>query len=63
MTPEKTRETVTPTRRERRAADAALRAHNRCRDRIDRYARSTALPPGVGLADRAPATVLLRVDA
>jgi hypothetical protein len=42
-----------PSRRARRAADAALRADVRRRNRIDRYARSSGLtPPPGGLIGR-----------
>jgi hypothetical protein len=37
-----------PSRRARRAADAALRADVRRRNRIDRYARSALTPPPPG---------------
>ena len=46
-------DTTLPSRRARRAADAALRADVRRRDRIDRYAR-TAPPHAVRRAHRAP---------
>jgi hypothetical protein len=36
---------VTPSRRARRAADSALRADIRRRNRIDRYARTPTPPP------------------
>lgn len=41
-----------PSRRARRAADAALRADVRRRNRIDRYARSALTPPPRGLIGR-----------
>jgi hypothetical protein len=41
-----------PSRRARRAADAALRADVRRRNRIDRYARSGLTPPPGGLIGR-----------
>ena len=41
-----------PSRRARRAADAALRADLRRRNRIDRYARSGFTPPPGGLIGR-----------
>ena len=50
-----------PSRRARRAADAALRADVRRRDRIDRYARS-APPPG-GAIGRILAVVLRHAHA
>ena len=56
-------ETPLPSRRARRAADAALRADVRRRDRIDRFARSALTPPRVGLVGRVLASVVPRVDA
>ena len=41
-----------PSRRARRAADAALRADVRRRNRIDRYARSALTPPPGGAIGR-----------
>ena len=41
-----------PSRRARRAADAALRSDVRRRNRIDRYARSALTPPPRGLIGR-----------
>lgn len=46
-----------PSRRARRAADAALRADVRRRDRIDRYARTVMTPPSDGLVARVFAAV------
>ncbi len=40
------------TRRARRAADAALRADVRRRNRIDRYARNALTPPPGGMLRR-----------
>ena len=51
-----------PSRRARRAADAALRADVRRRDRIDRYARRSAPPPG-GAIGRLLAAVLRQAHA
>ena len=42
----------TPSRRARRAADAALRADVRRRNRLDRHARSTLTPPPGGAIGR-----------
>ena len=42
----------TPSRRARRAADAALRADVRRRNRLDRYARSALTPPPGGAIGR-----------
>jgi hypothetical protein len=50
-------EPATPSRRARRAADAALRADIRRRDRIDRYAR-TPTPPTERLITRVVGAVL-----
>jgi hypothetical protein len=41
-----------PSRRARRAADAALRADVRRRNRLDRYARSALAPPPGGAIGR-----------
>ena len=46
-----------PSRRARRAADAALRADVRRRNRIDRYARSALTPPPGGMLGRILAVV------
>jgi hypothetical protein len=46
-----------PSRRVRRASDAALRADVRRRDRIDRYARSALTPPPGGMIGRILAVV------
>ncbi len=48
---------ATPSRRARRAADAALRADIRRRNRIDRYAR-TPTPPTERLITRVVGAVL-----
>ena len=50
-------ETPIPPRRVRRAADAALRADVRRRNRIDRHARSALTPPPGGLIGRILAVV------
>jgi hypothetical protein len=46
-----------PSRRARRAADAALRADVRRRNRIDRYARGDLTPPPGGMVGRILAVV------
>jgi hypothetical protein len=51
-------DTTLPSRRARRAADAALRADVRRRDRIDRYARTDVGPPPGGLVARVFAAVV-----
>ena len=50
-----------PTRRDRRAADAALRAHLRRRDRIDRFALTPIPAPRSGFVGRVLASVVPRV--
>jgi len=52
-----------PSRRARRAADAAVRADVRRRDRIDRYARTALTPPPGGLLGRVRAAVLCHARA
>lgn len=52
-----------PSRRARRAADAALRADVRRRDRIDRYARRDGTPPPGGAVGRLLAVVLRQAHA
>ena len=54
--------TLSP-RRVRRAADAALRANVRRRERIDRYARTALTPPPGGLIGRILAVVRPQPDA
>ena len=52
-------DTTLPSRRARRAADAALRADVRRRDRIDRYARTvSSTAPSGGLVGRLFAAVI-----
>lgn len=50
-----------PSRRDLRAADAALRAHLRRRDRIDRFALAAIPAPRSGLVGRVLASVVPRV--
>ena len=50
-------DTPTPSRRARRAADAALRADLRRRDRIDRYARAAVTPSPGGVLGRVRAAL------
>ena len=52
-----------PSRRARRAADAALRADLRRRERIDRYARSGFTPPPGGAIGRILAVVSRQAHA
>jgi len=52
-----------PSRRARRAADAAVRADVRRRNRIDRYARTALTPPPGGLLARVRAAVLCHAHA
>ena len=51
-----------PSRRTRRATDAALRAVVRRRDRIDRYARTAPTPPRARLVGRALAALVPRAN-
>ena len=55
--------TLPPPRRVRRAADAALRADVRRRDRIDRYARASHTPSDGGLLGRILAAVRPHAEA
>jgi hypothetical protein len=50
-----------PSRRARRAADAALRAHLRRRDRIDRFGREAFAPAPAGLVGRVLSTMVPRI--
>jgi hypothetical protein len=56
-------DTALPSRRARRAADAALRADLRRRDRIDRYARTVTGPPPGGLVGRVVAALVRHANA
>jgi hypothetical protein len=53
----------TPSRRARRAADAALRADVRRRNRLDRYARSALTPPPGGTIGRVLAVLCRHAPA
>ena len=56
-------DTTLPPRRIRHAADAALRADVRRRDRIDRYARAAHTPSNGGLIGRILAAVRPHAEA